>query len=144
MWLLFHDFIACWHFHEYSLEKSLKKHLTWMNHIWSQCNSIWPLVFTIGKVSELEFFFQKTPKSKNSQKYPKNEHIWPIRDFRYMVPTIFTSVLVNFLHTTHEYLYIHDSCLCNPLLSLFIFHFCHCNPWICTVHVKNGFFSNIG
>ena len=37
------------------------------------CNSVWPHICTVGKVFVSTKTFQKTPKSKNAQKYPKNE-----------------------------------------------------------------------
>ena len=36
-------------------------------------NSIWSHLYTVGKVFMLAKTFQKTPKSENAQKYPKNE-----------------------------------------------------------------------
>ena len=45
------------------------------------CNSIWPHLYTIGKVSELAKTFLKTPKSENFYKYPKNEIFWCICEF---------------------------------------------------------------
>ena len=67
------------------------------------CNSVWPLLYTVGKVFESEKPSQKTPKYENSQKYPKNENLWPICDFSFMVPTNFTFVFVNVVTVTCEY-----------------------------------------
>ena len=61
-------------------------------------NSVWPHLYTIGKVFQLAKTFQKTPKSENAQKYPKNEFFFMctwvslrtpmyVRDCLYIIPT---------------------------------------------------------
>ena len=37
------------------------------------CNTAWPHLYTVGNLFQLAKTFQKTPKSENAQKYPKNE-----------------------------------------------------------------------
>ena len=76
--------------------KSLKKNPTWRTYI-EFCNFVWPHLYTVGNIFLLTKTFQKTPKSENAQKYPKNEFFclyttclkanpWMIRELLSFVP----------------------------------------------------------
>ena len=79
LWPLSHDSVACWHFHDDTSWKSLK--VTEKTPILEDtylefCTSIWPHIYTVGKVSVLAKIFWNIVKSENSQKYPKNEFVY--------------------------------------------------------------------
>ena len=78
LWPLSHDFIACWHFHDDTSWKSLKvteKKDNLEDPYLEFCNLVWTHIYLVGKIFLLAKNFQKTPKSENVQKYPKNEFI---------------------------------------------------------------------
>ena len=76
LWPLSHDSVACRHFHDNTSWKSLnviEKTPNLEDLYLEFCHSVWPHLCTVGKVFQLAKTFQKTPKSENAQKYPKNE-----------------------------------------------------------------------
>ena len=75
LWPLSHDSVTCRHFHDDTSWKSLKfteKTPNLEDPYIAFCKSVWPHIYTVGKVFLLVKTFQKTPKYENSQKYLKN------------------------------------------------------------------------
>ena len=91
------------------------------------CNSVWPLLYTIGKVSKSDKNFQKTPKSENSQKYPKNDIFY---------------VYASFLKETRVFHLLYASCSTWYSRIPSICDYFHCNPQIicdycyCNLHMS--------
>ena len=74
LWPLSHHFIACRHFHDDTSWKSLKvieKTPNLKDPYLEFCNSVWPHLYTVGKVFVLAKTFQKTWKSEMPKSTPK-------------------------------------------------------------------------
>ena len=75
LWPLSYVFVACRHFHNDTSLKVTKKTPNLEDPYLEFCNFVWPHLCIVGKIFLLAKTFQKTPKSENAQKCPKNEFL---------------------------------------------------------------------
>ena len=141
LWLLSHDFVACRHFHDDTSWKVTKKTPNLEETYLEFCNSVWPHLHTVGKIFLLAKTFQKTPKSENAQKYPKNEFFLSICDFSLRKPTYIHDLLPAYIR---ELLYIRDFLYWKPACIPHVRDYCFYNPCTPIKNVKKHVFWNSG
>ena len=124
LWQLSHYLVACQHFHDDTSWKSLnitEKTPNLEEPYLEFFNFVWPHLYTVGNIFQLDKTFQKTPKSQNAQKYPKNEFLTCmqlslrkptyVHEFLYIIVTYALNTQLSALKTTY-------TSSCTWLLSL--------------------------
>ena len=150
LWPLSHDFIACWHFHDDTSWKSLKKHLYRRTHIYS-----FVTLFDFFS-APLEIYLSQVKLSKRCQslKMPKSALKWDFLMYTRVAlrkPTCCTWLVYIILKCTLKTWLFALQLACHmwlfslqPACIPWTCGWCLCNPHVRPKDVKKIFFSKFG